>query len=80
MTGNFLFRIQYESGRYASFLSGLRTLLLDITITDQTQVFIGGLDPGDNGQFHLAWQDDVMKVINEPSFVNLNIRYQIFEY
>ena len=74
-----MFRNQYGSSRYASFLSGLGTLV-DITITDQTQVFLGGLDPRDDGQFHLAWQDDVMKVINEPSFVNLNIRYQIFEY
>ena len=74
-----MFRNQYGSSRYASFLSGLGTLV-DITITDQTQVFRGGLDPGDDGQSHLAWQDDVMKVINEPSFVNLNIRYQIFEY
>ena len=74
-----MFRNQYGS-QYASFLSGLGTLLLDITITDQTQVFIGGLDPRDDVQFHLAWHDDLMKVIHEPSFVNLNIRYQIFEY
>ena len=54
--GNFLFRNQYGSSRYASFLSGLGTLV-DITITDQTQVFLGGLDPRDDGQLHLMWQD-----------------------
>ena len=43
MTGNFLFRNQHGSSRYASFLSGLGTLV-DIRITDQTQVFLGVLD------------------------------------
>ena len=43
MTGNFLSRNQHGSSRYASFLSGLGTLV-DIRITDQTQVFLGVLD------------------------------------
>ena len=36
--GNFLFRIQYGSRRYASFLSVLGSLLVAITITDQTSL------------------------------------------
>jgi len=53
---------QYGSSRYSTFLSGLGTLL-DITTTDQSQVFLGGLDPRDDGQFHYVWQDDAMQVV-----------------
>jgi len=53
---------QFGSSRYSSFLSGLGTLL-DITTTDPNQVFLGGLDPRDDGQFHYVWQDDAMQVV-----------------
>jgi len=53
---------QYGSVRYSAFLSGLGTLL-DITTTDPSQVFLGGLDPRDDGQFHYVWQDDAMQVV-----------------
>jgi len=53
---------QYGSVRYSAFLSGLGTLL-DITTTDPNQVFLGGLDPRDDGQFHYVWQDDAMQVV-----------------
>jgi len=53
---------QFGSSRYSVFLSGLGTLL-DITTTDPSQVFLGGLDPRDDGQFHYVWQDDAMQVV-----------------
>jgi len=53
---------QFGSSRYSVFLSGLGTLL-DITTTDPNQVFLGGLDPRDDGQFHYVWQDDAMQVV-----------------
>ena len=56
-----ILRNQFGSSRYASFLSGLGTLV-DITVTDQSHVFLGGLDPRDDGQFHIVWQDDALQV------------------
>jgi len=53
---------QFGSCRYSEFLAGLGTLL-DITSTDSNQVFLGGLDPRDDGQFHYVWQDDAMQVV-----------------
>jgi len=53
---------QFGSSRYANFLSGLGSLI-DITTTDQTQVFLGGLDPREDGQFHIVWQDDALQVV-----------------
>ena len=44
-----MYRNQFGSSRYASFLGGLGTLV-DITSTDASQVFLGGLDPRDDGQ------------------------------
>ena len=55
-----ILRNQFGSSRYASFLSGLGTLV-DITVTDQSHVFLGGLDPRDDGQFHIVWQDDALQ-------------------
>ena len=57
-----MYRNQFGSSRYASFLGGLGTLV-DITSTDASQVFLGGLDPRDDGQFHYVWQDDALQVI-----------------
>jgi len=53
---------QFGSSRYSAFLSGLGTLV-DITTTDPSQVFLGGLDPRDDGHFHYVWQDDAMQVV-----------------
>ena len=40
--------------------AGLGTLLY-ITLTDSNQVFLGGLDPRDDGQFHYLYQDNLCK-------------------
>ena len=65
-----MYRNQFGSSRYAAFLGGLGTLV-DITSTDAGQVFLGGLDPRDDGQFHFVWQDDALQV-------NFLIRWKIF--
>ena len=51
-----------SSSRYSTFIPVLGTLL-DITTTDQSQVFLGGLDPKEDGQFHYVWQDDARQVV-----------------
>ena len=53
---------QFGSSRYAAFLSGLGSLV-DISSTDPAQVFRGGLDSRDDGQFHYVWQDDAMQQV-----------------
>ena len=53
---------QFGSSRYAAFLSGLGSLV-DISSTDPAQVFLGGLDSRDDGQFHYVWQDDAMQQV-----------------
>ena len=57
-----ILRNQYGSTRYASFLSGLGTLL-DISTIDPAHVFLGGLDHREDGTFHIVWQDDAMQVV-----------------
>ena len=75
----FLFSNQFGSVRYSAFLSGLGTLLditttdpsqviteqliLSLDVIVALQVFLGGLDPRDDGQFHYVWQDDAMQVV-----------------
>jgi len=53
---------QFGSTRYSQFLSGLGTLV-DITATDPKTVYMGGLDPRDDGHFAYIWQDDAMQVV-----------------
>jgi len=53
---------QFGSTRYSHFLSGLGTLV-DITATDPSTVYMGGLDPKSDGDFAYIWQDDVMQVV-----------------
>ena len=57
-----ILRNQYGAVRYANFLSGLGTLL-DISTIDPAHVFLGGLDPREDGTFHIVWQDDAMQVV-----------------
>ena len=60
-----IFRNQFGSSRYASFLGGLGTLI-DITSVDPGEVFLGGLYHPHDGEFHIVWQDDALQVSHQP--------------
>ena len=51
----------YGNHSSSKFLSGLGSLV-DTTTIDPGRVFMGGLDPGQDGQFAYVWQDDAMQV------------------